>query len=213
MCLFPTTIEIDLWIKQNAEKKFCKSLWGSCFFNIYSHCEHFPMVIQIFFHIYLHQLYLFIFMYCFFREWPTPELWLPLSSPEFSITWAWMSTLKSWSFCWGNSRTQPVVTSTTQPLYKLWIKVRPNPGKARGSSCNELPCHCCQSVSLIMSVSVWVSLVLVQPCAIVTKLSWNFVHSIYITPMWSVIYIFCIDKLPQMKELSQSLSYITKKKS
>lgn len=131
MCLFPTTIEIDLWIKQNAEKKFCKSLWGSCFFNIYSHCEHFPMVIQIFFHIYLHQLYLFIFMYCFFREWPTPELWLPLSSPEFSITWAWMSTLKSWSFCWGNSRTQPVVTSTTQPLYKLWIKVRPNPGKQR----------------------------------------------------------------------------------
>lgn len=67
----------------------------------------------------------------FLREWPTPELWLPLSSPEFSITWAWMSTLKSWSFCWGNSRTQPVVTSTTQPLYKLWIKVRPNPGKQR----------------------------------------------------------------------------------
>lgn len=87
------------------------------------------------------------------------------------------------------------------------------PGKAKGSSCNELPCHCCQSVSLIMSVSVWVSLVLVQACAIVTKLSWNFVHSIYITPMWSVIYIFCIDKLPQMKELSQSLSYITQKKS
>lgn len=87
------------------------------------------------------------------------------------------------------------------------------PGKARGSSCNELPSHCCQSVSLIMSVSVWVSLVLVQACAIVTKLSWNFVHSIYITPMWSVIYIFCIDKLPQMKELSQSLSYITQKKS
>lgn len=87
------------------------------------------------------------------------------------------------------------------------------PGKARGSSCNELPCHCCQSVSLIMSVSVWVSLVLVQACAIVTKLSWNFVHSIYITPMWSVIYIFCIDKLPPMKELSQSLSYITQKKS
>lgn len=87
------------------------------------------------------------------------------------------------------------------------------PGKARGSSCNELPCHGCQSVSLIMSVSVWVSLVLVQACAIVTKLSWNFVHSIYITPMWSVIYIFCIDKLPPMKELSQSLSYITKKKS
>lgn len=125
MCLFPTTIEIDLWIKQNAEKKFYNSLCGSCFFNIYSHCEHFPIVIQIFFHIYLHQLY------CFFREWPTQELWLPLSSPEFSITWAWMSTLKSWSFCWGNSRTQPVGTSTTQPLYKLWIKVRPNPGKQR----------------------------------------------------------------------------------
>lgn len=188
MCLFPTTIEIDLWIKQNAEKKFCKSLWGSCFFNIYSHCEPFPMVIQIFFHIYLHQLYIFIFMYCFFREWPTPELWLPLSSPEFSITWAWMSTLKSWSFCWGNSRTQPVVTSTTQPLYKLWIKVRPNPGKARGSSCNELPSHCCQSVSLIMSVSVWVSLVLVQAHTIVTRLSWNFVLSIYIAPIWCVIY-------------------------
>lgn len=188
MCLFPTTIEIDLWIKQNAEKKFCKSLWGSCFFNIYSHCEHFPMVIQIYFHIYLHQLYLFIVMYCFFREWPTPELWLPLSSPEFSITWAWMSTLKSWSFCWGNSRTQPVGTSTTQPLYKLLIKVRPNPVKARGSSCNELPCHGCQSVSLIMSVSVWVSLVLVQAHTIVTRLSWNFVLSIYIAPMWCVIY-------------------------
>lgn len=28
------------------------------------------------------------------------------------------------------------------------------PGKAKGSSCNELPCHGCQSVSLIMSVSV-----------------------------------------------------------
>lgn len=28
------------------------------------------------------------------------------------------------------------------------------PGKAKGSSCNELPCHCYQSVSLIMSVSV-----------------------------------------------------------
>lgn len=86
------------------------------------------------------------------------------------------------------------------------------PGKARGSSCNELPSHCCQSVSLIMSVSVWVSLVLVQACAIVTKLSWNFVHSIYITPMCYLL-ILCIDKLPPMKELSQSLSYITKKKS
>lgn len=31
------------------KKKFYKSLWGSCFFNIYSHCEHFQWWFRSFF--------------------------------------------------------------------------------------------------------------------------------------------------------------------
>lgn len=196
------------------KKKFNKSLWGSCFFNIYSHCEHFPKVIQIFFHIYILtpavsiHLHVLLFQGVAYTRVVTPTqfsrvlhyLSLNVNPEELKLL------LRKFQ--------DPASGDVNYPAFVQTVdKGEAQPGKAKGSLCSELPCHCCQSVSLIMSVSVWVSLVLVQACAIVTKLSWNFVHSIYITPMWSVIYIFCIDKLPQMKELSQSLSYITQKKS